>query len=197
MHANWDSRIRSLGIHYLATLLDLSLKRLKSLDDYFTTYSGSVLDFVQNMLGELALGIELSDLYRDKNNQTTAVPINLPTESATDKEKTAASPEAPVNPPTDSANDKQTEVEIVDLHDTTSTCMAVPQPQLIKRPPSKKELACQNAKKKRFEMIKRYSMVGVGSVDDAARRLNVELVNYRSTESFDLYEFWKKKTTNI
>ena len=62
MLANWDCRIPSLGIYYLAALLDPSLKNLKSLKDYLSSYDGTVLDFVARMLKDL--GLKISDLYK-------------------------------------------------------------------------------------------------------------------------------------
>ena len=182
MHANWDNRIPSLGIHYLATLLDPSLKHLKSLEDYFKSYDGSDFDFVVSMLKELNLDID--DLYRRKS-----VPASKhagdPLSDNTDSPATVAA-------------DTSDEVQILSAPDiNTDKVDKAPVDGKLKRSLTKKEEIELLAKKKRLNLIQRYSMVDQGP-NTKSRKLQIELINYRSTpdlidEHFDLFQYWKEK----
>ena len=137
MHANWYHRIPSLGIHYLATLLDPSLKYLESLEDYFKAYEGSVLDFVQNMLSEL--GIKLSDLYQNKHAP------DLPSKSADGPGTSTIQTIADTTPIPPSPDTNTTpEVQIINSQDITPALFQ------LKRPLTKKESADLEAKKRRL-----------------------------------------------
>ena len=73
MIVSCDSRIPSLSIHYLATLLDPTLSGLKSVKDYFATTS--VVPFEIQMVQDL--GLSLSKLYpADRPEHVT--PIQRP-----------------------------------------------------------------------------------------------------------------------
>ena len=182
MHANWDNRIPSLGIHYLATLLDPSLKHLKSLEDYFKSYDGSDFDFVVSMLKELNLDID--DLYRRKS-----VPAS----------KHAGDPLSDnTGSPATVAADTSDEVQILSAPDiNTDKVDKAPVDGKLKRSLTKKEEIELLAKKKRLNLIQRYSMVDQGP-NTKSRKLQIELINYRSTpdlidEHFDLFQYWKEK----
>ena len=167
MHANWDCRIPSLGIHYLAALLDPSLKKLKSLKDYLSSYDGTVLDFVSRMLRDL--GLKMSDLYKPAQGE----------KSVDDSVRT---------PPDQPTEDQDNEVQIV--HPATAEIT-------LKRSLTKKEEKELNVKRKRLDLIKRFSSVGVNNWSESSC-LNVELVNYMNSEDlidedFDLLEYWRNK----
>jgi hypothetical protein len=183
MHANWDNRIPSLGIHYLATLLDPSLKHLKSLEDYFKSYNGSDFDFVVSMLKELNL--ELDDLYSRK-------PVPASKHAGDPPSGNTGSPSATV------AADTSDEVQIISAPDIdTDKVDQAPVAGRLKRSLTKKEEIELLAKKKRLNLIQRYSMVDPGP-NTEARKLQIELINYRSTpdlidEHYDLFQYWKEK----
>ena len=70
MPVSCDSRISSLSIHYLATLLDPTLSGLKSVKDYF------VIQMVQD------LGLSLSKLYpADRPEPVTSTDASTPTDA--------------------------------------------------------------------------------------------------------------------
>ena len=81
MLVSCDSRIPSLSIHCLATLLDPTLTGLKSVKDYFATTS--VVPFVIQMVQDL--GLSLSKLYPvDRPKHVTSTPTDsTPTDAST------------------------------------------------------------------------------------------------------------------
>ncbi|KAL5267181.1 hypothetical protein ACHWQZ_G004280 [Mnemiopsis leidyi] len=67
----------------------------------------------------------------------------------------------------------------------------------LKRSLTKKEEIELLAKKKRLNLVQRYSMVDQGP-NTESRKLQIELINYRSTpdlidEHFNLFQYWKEK----
>ena len=82
MLVSCDSRIPSLSIHYLATLLDPTLSGLKSVKDYFE------IQMVQD------LGLSLSKLYTaDRPEPVTSTPTDsTPTDASTDAVNTQSPP---------------------------------------------------------------------------------------------------------
>ena len=162
--------------------MDPSLKHLKSLEDYFKSYDGSDFDFVVSMLKELNLDID--DLYRRKS-----VPAS----------KHAGDPLSDnTGSPATVAADTSDEVQILSAPDiNTDKVDKAPVDGKLKRSLTKKEEIELLAKKKRLNLIQRYSMVDQGP-NTKSRKLQIELINYRSTpdlidEHFDLFQYWKEK----
>lgn len=88
MLAKWDDRLPSLGIHYLAALLDPTLKNLKSLRDFLNSrLQISHVKFILDMLCDL--GIKNSDLYNCDNVPGTAIdePNNTVEQTLTESQK--------------------------------------------------------------------------------------------------------------
>ena len=88
MLAKWDDRLPSLGIHYLAALLDPTLKNLKSLRDFLNSrLQISHVQFILDMLCDL--GIKNSDLYNCDNVPGTAIdePNNTVEQTLTESQK--------------------------------------------------------------------------------------------------------------
>ena len=55
MHVSWDTRIPSMGLHYIAAFLDPSLKNLRSLIDYMKTRKDTMSDFIIEVMTELGI----------------------------------------------------------------------------------------------------------------------------------------------
>ena len=170
----WDSRIPSLGIHYLAALLDPTLKTLKSVEDFFVAHDKT--SFVMQMLGELS--IPLDKLYPPPTPEPTASVATSSSDTPT--ARTAQDPDA--NTAQDPDSPTEPEVEEIPL----------------KRPPSKADIKSDEAKKRRLELIKRYSISPASSVDNslATRKLSLEIGNYCMMVhdmEMDPMEFWRDK----
>ena len=57
MHVSWDTRISSMGLHYIATFLDTSLKNPRSLLDYMKIRKDKMSDFILEVMTELGITI--------------------------------------------------------------------------------------------------------------------------------------------
>ena len=152
------------------------------MEDYFKSYDGSDFDFVVSMLKELNL--DMDDLYRRKS-----VPAS----------KHAGDPLSDnTGSPATVAADTSDEVQILSAPDiNTDKVDKAPVDGKLKRSLTKKEEIELLAKKKRLNLIQRYSMVDQGP-NTKSRKLQIELINYRSTpdlidEHFDLFQYWKEK----
>ena len=77
MYLKWDMRLPSMGIYYLASLLDPSLKHLQSLLENME--AGNVTEFVTEMLEELNIRLEdIDKVPRQLSTASLPSPIGEP-----------------------------------------------------------------------------------------------------------------------
>jgi hypothetical protein len=55
MHANWDTRLPSMGLLFIAAFLDPSLKNLRSLVDYTDSREDSMSEFIISIISEMGI----------------------------------------------------------------------------------------------------------------------------------------------
>ena len=161
------SRIPSLSIHYVATLLDPKLSGLKSLKDYFATTS--VVPFVIQMVQDL--GSSLSKLYpADRPEPVTSTPANsTPTYAST---------------PTDAVNP---EPEVVEVQPPVLNCPPSKAKSLQIKANRKRILLI-----KKYSFAPAVS--GHSSLDLNHKKISREITNYtNSVHSLDLelHDFWR------
>jgi len=83
MMLQWDKRLPSTGLHYLAAFLDPSLKKLRSLEDFIKT-QGSIIQFVLAILEEM--GIDVHKIVpKLPSEPVEIVALDTPSSSKTDE----------------------------------------------------------------------------------------------------------------
>ena len=74
MHANWDTRIPSMGLHYIAAFLDPSLKNLRSLVDYMESREDTMSEFIISIVSEM--GITMQQLCPEEQSASEKQPAD-------------------------------------------------------------------------------------------------------------------------
>ena len=147
MHANWDTRIPSMGLHYIAAFLDPSLKNLRSLVDYTESREDAMSEFIISIITEM--GITMKQLCLEE--QPTS-------------EKQPADPEVKeIDPPTPASSECEAPKE---------NPSRLENPSMLKQKLGPKERQFE-AKRQNIDLIKRLSMPAASK--DAKSKLQAEV----------------------
>ena len=131
---NWDTRIPSMGLHYIAAFLDPSLKNLRSLVDYMESREDTMSEFIISIITEMG------------NTMKQLCPEEQPA-----SEKQPADPEVKeIDPPTPASSECEAPKENPSRLENPSTLK-----QKLGLGPKERQF---EAKRQKIDLIKRFSM---------------------------------------